>query len=213
MNNRLRLLVIAVGAFAVVLVMTFPLWRPLFINTVVNEGFPGLSTDQQAAFERLGPTRQSAFQDLIPTDATMAVAMAKAAMSQDEAVPTDEQAMPQMTDPQSVATGSFIQIDVIHGASGKVTIYQLPDNSRVLRFEDFHATNGPDLHVILTKNSDPRTPADVGEDYVELGPLKGNVGNQNYNVPSEVDLSLYKGVVIYSEPFHVVFSTATLKPS
>jgi Electron transfer DM13 len=213
MNNRLRLTVIGAGALLVVIVLTFPLWRPLFVNTVVNEAFPGLSADQEAAFVQLSPTQQRAFQSLVPTDATMAVEMAKAALSPDNVVPTEQQAMPTMTDPTVAATGTFIQIDAIHGASGTATLYQLPDNSRVLRFEDFKATNGPDLHVILTKNADPRTPDDVGEDYVELGQLKGNIGSQNYNVPAEIDLIVYKGVVIYCEPFHVVFSTASLRLS
>jgi hypothetical protein len=51
---------------------------------------------------------------------------------------------------------------------------------------------------------------EVGEDQVELGQLKGNVGNQNYEIPAEIDLSLYQSVVIYCLPFQVVFSTATL---
>ena len=50
----------------------------------------------------------------------------------------------------------------------------------------------------------------VGDDYVHLGALKGNIGNQNYEIPAEVDLSEYKSVVIYCVPFHVVFATATL---
>ncbi len=208
MNNRLRLAVIGLGALIVVTVLSFPLWRPLFVNDVVDEAFPGLPADQQAAFVQLSVTQQAAFQNLVPTDATMAVAMAKAALSPDILVPTEEQAMPTMTDPQVFAKGTFIQIDAIHGASGTATIYQLPDKSLVLRFEDFKATNGPDLHVILTKNAAPLTREEVGEDYVELGQLKGNVGNQNYAVPAEVDLTIYKAVVIYCEPFHVVFSSA-----
>lgn len=210
MNNRLRLLLIGLGALLVVAVFTFPLWRPLFVNDVVNEAFPGLSAEEQVAFQQLSPTQQSVLKEMIKADPTMAVEMAKAAVSPDEVVPTAEQAMPDVTNPIIVATGSFIQIDAVHGASGKATIYQLPDNTRVLRFEDFQATNGPDLHVLLTRNPDPRTQADVGNDYIDLGRLKGNVGNQNYDVPSEVDLSQYQGVVIYCQPFNVVFSTASL---
>ncbi|MCB9452025.1 MAG: DM13 domain-containing protein [Anaerolineaceae bacterium] len=118
--------------------------------------------------------------------------------------------MPEMTDPVVVASGSFITIDVIHGAEGTATVYQLPDDSRVLRFEDFRVTNGPDLHVILTKNPDPRDAAAVGTDYIDLGKLKGNVGSQNYDIPAGIDLNEYQAVVIYCVPFHVVFSTATL---
>jgi len=89
--------------------------------------FPGLSPEEEISFEQLSPTQQRAYHEAIPTDATMAVAIAKAALSPDTIVPTELQAIPTMTDPTSAATGSFIQIDSIHGASGTVTIYQQPD--------------------------------------------------------------------------------------
>jgi hypothetical protein len=62
----------------------------------------------------------------------------------------------------------------------------------------------------LTKHPAPADRSDVGEDYLDLGSLKGNQGNQNYEIPEGVDLSEYNGVVIYCLPFHVVFATATL---
>ncbi|MBZ0290357.1 MAG: DM13 domain-containing protein, partial [Anaerolineae bacterium] len=138
------------------------------------------------------------------------VGMVQAAIQPDQIVPTASQGMPEMTDPTAVAVGTFEEIDAVHKASGKVTIYQLPDNSKVLRIEDFRVTNGPELRVILTRKADPVTAADVGTDYYDLGALQGNVGNQNYNVPSEVDLSQYLGVVIYSRTFQVVYSSAAI---
>jgi hypothetical protein len=65
------------------------------------------------------------------------------------AVPEEEQEMPEMTDPVIISEGSFISIDAIHGAEGSATIYQLPDGTRLLRFEDFRSTNGQDLRVLL----------------------------------------------------------------
>ena len=55
-------------------------------------------------------------------------------------------------------------------------------------------------------------PADRDElgDYIDLGSLKGNIGNQNYEIPAGTDLSQYQSIVIYCQPFHVVFATATL---
>jgi len=211
LNTRLRALLILIGALLVGATFMFPLWRPLFVNRVVDERFPGLDAEQQAAFLALPTEQQGAFYNLMATaDATMVVGLAQAAIQPDRVVPTAEQAMPEMTDPSVVADGTFTEIDTIHRGSGTAIIYQLPDNSRVLRFEEFRVTNGPELRVILTRNPDPRTEADVGTDYIDLGPLKGNVGNQNYSVPSEVDLSQYQGVVIYCLPFQVVFSTAAL---
>ena len=109
----------------------------------------------------------------------------------------------------AVAQGDFTGADRAHQGAGSATVYQQGDQ-RVLRFEEFSVTNGPDLHVILTKHPAPASRGEVGEDYIDLGSLKGNMGNQNYEIPADVDLSDYQGVVIYCVPFHVVFATATL---
>ncbi|KAA3660734.1 MAG: hypothetical protein DWQ04_18575 [Chloroflexi bacterium] len=108
-----------------------------------------------------------------------------------------------------VAAGEFVDADSFHLGEGTAVIFQQNDE-RVLRFEEFSVTNGPDLHVILTKHPAPASRSDVGEDYIDLGAIKGNIGNQNYEIPADVDLSDYQSVVIYCVPFHVVFSTATL---
>ena len=211
MNTRLRILLILLGALVVVATFTFPRWRPFFVSQTAEERFPGLNSDQQTAFVALPTEQQGAFYELMATaDATMVVGLVQAAILPDQVVPTEQQAVPQMTDPSVVVSTAFTEIDAIHNGSGKITIFQLPDNTRIMRFEDFHVTNGPGLHVILTRKSEPRTAADVGSDYVDLGPLKGNVGNQNYSVPTEVDFSEYQGIVIYSVPFGVVFSTAEI---
>lgn len=211
MNNRLRLLLILVGALLVAATFTFPLWRPLIVNQVVDERFPGLSAEQQIGFLALPTEQQGAFYELMATaDATMVVGLAQAAIQPDVIVPTQDQAMPELTEPTIVTSARFTEIDLIHKGEGAVTLYQLPDNNHFLRFEDFRVTNGPNLHVILTRNPQPRTAAEVGTDYIDLGQLKGNVGNQNYPIPAQVDLNQYKGVVIYCLPFQVVFSTAAL---
>jgi hypothetical protein len=202
MNTRLQLLLIGLGGLLVIVVFTFPLWRPLFVVDVVDEPF-------EVALRSVPTEMQEGFRAMATQNPTMAATMAAAAATS-VAVPEEEQAMPEMTDPVIASNGSFIRIDAIHGAQGTATIYQLPDGDRVLRFEEFRSTNGPDLHVLLSADPDPRTQEALGEDYVELGPLKGNVGNQNYDIPAEVDLSLYQSVVIYCLPFQVVFSTATL---
>ena len=107
-----------------------------------------------------------------------------------------------------VGEGQFVDADSFHLGEGSATIYQQGDQS-VLRFEDFSVTNGPDLHVLLATNGAPTNRSDLGE-YIDLGPLKGNLGNQNYEIPADVDLSQYNSVVIYCMPFHVVFSVASL---
>ena len=48
-------------------------------------------------------------------------------------------------------------------------------------------------------------------DSVELGSLKGNQGDQNYDLPASVDLQKYNAAVIYCERFHAVFGVARLE--
>jgi hypothetical protein len=202
MNTRLQLLLIGLGGLLVIAVFTFPLWRPLFVDNVIDEPF-------EIALRSVPTEMQEGFRTMATQNPAMAATLAAAAATS-VTVPEEEQAMPEMTDPVIVSTGSFIQIDAIHGAQGTATIYQLPDGTRTLRFEDFRSTNGPDLRVLLSADPDPRTHEALGEDFIELGSLKGNVGNQNYDIPADVDLSRYQSVVIFCQPFQVVFSTATL---
>lgn len=160
---------------------------PLFITNEVNDAFPMAATAQ------------------VPDDMTRAeveAAMVKAADAPSVAATDD---MPTDT-PAVLASGSFTDADNFHKGSGTATLYGLADGSNVLRLEDFEVTNGPDLHVLLSTSDDPV--GDLGE-YLDLGSLKGNVGNQNYDVPSDVVLSIYRSVIIYCEPFHVLFASAS----
>ena len=106
----------------------------------------------------------------------------------------------------AVGQGAFVGADAFHMGEGVATIFSQGDQS-VLRLEDFTVTNGPDLHVLLVQNIDGTSSSELGE-YLDLGSLKGNVGNQNYEIPAGTDLSQYSGVMIYCMPFHVVFATA-----
>jgi hypothetical protein len=48
---------------------------------------------------------------------------------------------------------------------------------------------------------------------VDLGPLKGNVGDQNYAVATGVDTAAYSSVVVWCARFHVPFGAADLVSS
>jgi len=95
--------------------------------------------------------------------------------------------------------GEFVGLD--HEAKGKAEIISV-GNASFLRFENFEVTNGPDLHVYMTINGDITTG-------IDLGKLKGNIGDQNYEL-KRVDTNTYDTVVIYSQPFHVYFAKAKL---
>jgi hypothetical protein len=202
MNTRLRLLLIGLGGLLIAAVSSFPLWQPIFVNFEVEEPF-------EIAI-RLAPTEMQAdLRAMAAQNPTMGATMAVAAATS-VAVPTEQQAMPEMPEAEIISDGSFIRIDALHNAEGTATIYQLPDGTRLLRFEDFRSTNGPELHVILSADPDPRSEEELGENRIDLGPLKGNTGNQNYEILAEADLSLYQSVVIYCVSFQMVFSTASL---
>lgn len=110
----------------------------------------------------------------------------------------------------TVATATFMDADSAHRGSGTATILQQGDQ-RVLRFTDFEVTNGPDLHVYLVKNIEGRS-EQTFDGYLDLGSLKGNIGEQNYEIAADVDLSEYSGVIIYCQPFHVTFAIAEFAP-
>jgi len=101
-----------------------------------------------------------------------------------------------------------------HPTSGRASIYQTSDGKRDLRLTNFTTSNGPDVHVLLAQSTDEQLKQDFvkGElSSVELGQLKANQGDQNYDLPDSADLSRYNAVVIYCERFHVVFGTAKLE--
>lgn len=81
----------------------------------------------------------------------------------------------------------------------------------MLRLTDFATSNGPEVQVYLgaaSDASDNETVTKAG--FVTLGPMKGNVGDQNYDVPSDLDLSKYHSVTIWCHRFGVNFATAPL---
>lgn len=110
-----------------------------------------------------------------------------------------------------LASGNFVDADAIHKGTGVAEIYEGADGKRIVNFSNFEVTNGPDLEVWLVAHENPMDASTVkNSDYIALGALKGNVGNQNYQIPESVDLSKYKSVVIWCEQFGVLFSTAAL---
>ncbi|MFS1512266.1 DM13 domain-containing protein [Chengkuizengella sp. SCS-71B] len=103
-------------------------------------------------------------------------------------------------------SGSFVDADSSHSASGDVFTVNT-DDGVYLRFENFEATNGPDLYVYLAKSGEETS------DGIRLEKLKGNVGDQNYLLPEGVDLSEYDKVVIWCKAFDVDFGYAKLSKS
>lgn len=159
---------------------------------------------------------------VIPESVTMEQVETLMAQAASFDQPTVADAMPAMPDdaassaePVALLSGMFQDADSFHRGSGTATVYQLGDGGqRVLRLDDFRVTNGPDLRVLLANFPTPTERQHLElAGYVELAPLKGNVGAQNYDLPDDFDLATARSVVIYCNPFRVIFSTATLTPA
>jgi hypothetical protein len=102
----------------------------------------------------------------------------------------------------------------VHKTSGRATVFQQADGSRILRLSNFSTSNGPALHVLLIDGHN----AGASKDFslgsipsVDLGDLKGNQGDQDYRIPNAENLQQLNTVSIYCERFHANFGTAPLE--
>jgi hypothetical protein len=116
------------------------------------------------------------------------------------------------------STAKTLETGIFHGkvhqTSGRATIYKEADGKLVLRLTNFKTSNGPDVHVILVAVKDAEDDANFLKSdtaRVELGKLKGNEGDQNYDVPAGTDLTKYQTVSIYCERFNANFGAAPLE--
>jgi Electron transfer DM13 len=211
---------IKIGAISTIVIIVgvggYYLASPLFISTEVNEPLP-TSIVQSEPFQRfvamneeekMQAAKQMSSQE---RDEIMAAA-ASVNNSIDESMGQTplQQQQPQNTTSTTITrqdalrTGSFVGVgDGIHNAEGIAKVIPLQDGSNILRLENLQVTNGPDLYVYLATDKS-------ASDFVSLGKLKANNGNQNYNIPSETDLTKYDTVLIWCRPFSVLFGSAEL---
>ena len=185
---------------------------PLFISTEVNEPLP-TSIVQSESFQRFvamdeEEKMQAANQMSSQERDEIMAAAARLNNSIDESMgQTPLQQQPQNTTStttttrqDALRTGSFVGVgDGIHNAEGIAKVIPLQDGSNILRLENLQVTNGPDLYVYLAADKS-------ASDFVSLGKLKANNGNQNYNIPSETDLTKYDTVLIWCRPFSVLLA-------
>jgi len=193
MNKRLLIIIGNIIIFVAVLAIGWYLASPLFIDKQVDEAFPVVETMAEAS-----PANVVEKDDVVIAEIEEPMPVVES-VEMEEATGADQGIT-------AVLSGNFIDADAAHKGSGIATIYQ-QNEDLILRLEEFNVTNGPDLHVYLSTSANPN--GDIGE-YLDLGELKGNIGDQNYDIPAGIDLSQYQSIIIYCQPFSVVFSTATL---
>ncbi|MGH3443242.1 MAG: DM13 domain-containing protein [Nitriliruptorales bacterium] len=178
---------LALGVGVFVLVWFQP--QKLFLNERVDEALPVAA----APTDDGEPAMDDEMSDDMSGDDTM-----------------EDAAAGSRTEPMESMTFSGTFEGRSHPTSGTARVVEPGDGSRVLRLEDFATDNGPDLLVYLS-SAPPDAPAgDFDDDFVDLGRLKGNLGNQNYEIPADVDVSEYSTVVIWCRRFTVVFGVAPL---
>ena len=98
-----------------------------------------------------------------------------------------------------------------HETKGMATVFQLADGKKTLRLTNFATSNGPDVHVYLVAAQDAKdNDAVTNAGFVDLGSLKGNIGDQNYELPANADLAKYRAATIWCARFNVNFGTAPL---
>lgn len=179
-------LAVAVGLWA------FQPWK-LFTSSELDEALPGTvstaSDDSAATVE----------------DAAAATAGSDGAAED----PAADEATAEPAALTELARGDFIS--QAHPTSGEAIISEDADGTRYLRFEGLASDDGPDLFVWLTDQ-----PAEAADDvyddgkYVNLGKLKATSGNQNYEIPADVDIDSLTSVSIWCDRFNVSFGAAPL---
>jgi hypothetical protein len=212
------------GAIVIIVgVSAFYLASPLFISTEIDEPLP-------EGAEVSAPPPSNQFQEFIAMSEDerieagnrmdeqernlIMVEFARMNTSIDESMAQINQSLPEQQTSQTgnetsdlLLTGSFVGVgDGIHDAEGIAKIIPIEDGGNVLRLEDLVVTNGPDLYVYLSTDKS-------ASDFVNLGRLKANIGNQNYPIPMETDISKYHTVLIWCRAFSVLFGSAELMPS
>jgi len=188
-----KLFTIAIALILVGAVSAFALF-PYFTESTIDEAIPTDTIIQSEMKEEM------MMEDTMMEDTMMEDTMMEDTMMEDTMM---EDTMMEDTMPMSFV-GTFVGVgDGIHDAQGNAYTIPLEDGSNVLRLENFKSTNGPDLYVYLSTD-------DNASEFINLGELKANKGNQNYEIPDTVDLNEYHKVLIWCKAFGVLFGSAEL---
>jgi hypothetical protein len=205
MNKKAIIILIIIAAIAIPVGIYIA--SPLFINTTVNEPLPTSSlTDLQKFQEFMSMNNE---QERVEKGQQMTTEEKNAILrgaAHTGGNSINESMTEDVTVEGSFLIGNFIGVnDGIHNAEGLAKVIVLDEGNRsILRLENFRATNGPDLYVYLSTDKS-------ASDFVSLGRLKGNIGNQNYEIPEGTELSKYDTVLIWCRAFSVLFGSAELK--
>jgi hypothetical protein len=208
-------IIIGIGAFY--------LASPLFISTEINEPLPEganvsapIPSNQFQEFLVMSEEKriEAGSQMNAQEKNQIMLEFAKMNTTIDESMSQVNQSLSQQQTSQTrnetsdlLLTGSFIGVgDGIHDAQGIAKVIPIEGGGDILRLENLVVTNGPDLYVYLSTDKS-------ASDFVNLGRLKANIGNQNYPIPTGTDMTKYDTVLIWCRAFSVLFGSAELTSS
>lgn len=199
MNKKIKIIIGGVIAAITIAIGTYTI-SPLFINTTIDE--PSPTTSQNMGFEEFmelsEDERATIGKDMTQEEKDKIMRV----FAQENVTINDEMIMRENR--TNMLVGNLIDAgDGFHMASGQVKVLKVPDGTQVLRFENLDVTNGPDLYVYLSTDT-------TADDFVSLGKLKGNMGNQNYPIPENTDLEKYNIVLIWCQAFSTLFGSSKL---
>jgi len=201
---------IIIGVIIAIIVIPLAVYTvsPLFVSTEVNEPLPAMASAEFQKFMNLTEEGRIQASDNMSQQEknSIMILAANENSTVNESIDTKSAGQENETT-RNMLSGKFIGInDGIHNAEGVVKVIALDDGTSVLRLENFKATNGPDLYVYLATDKS-------ASDIVNLGRLKGNIGNQNYATPAGTNLTKYNTALIWCKAFSVLFGSAQLASS
>ena len=74
----------------------------------------------------------------------------------------------------------------------------------ILALQNMVISNGPDLHVYISKEMQPIN-------FIDLGKLKSTNGNQLYTITGNPDFKTYKYALIHCQQYNHLFGSASLQ--
>ena len=208
--NRKKATIIGIVIAAIAIPLAVYSVTPLFVNTEVNEPPPTVSNGNNDAaeireFEQfMAMSEEERMEKGRQMSNQQRVMIMRAAAQTNGTTVNEEMTTTAGGEVSTAYAGTFVGVnDGVHNAEGQAKVIRLGDGSNFLRLEDFRSTNGPDLYVYLSTDKS-------ASDFVNLGRLKGNVGDQNYEIPDGTDLSKYDTALIWCQAFSVLFGSADL---
>jgi hypothetical protein len=201
MDKKIKIAIGGIIAVIAIAIGTYTI-SPLFINTSIDEPLPDTSTNIGfEEFMQLSEDERAAIgKDMTQSERDNIMRV----FAQENVTVNNEMNISKNQTNNNMLTGDLIDAgDGFHMASGEVKVLQVSDGTQILRFENLDVTNGPDLYVYLATDT-------TTKDFVSLGRLKGNIGNQNYPIPEDTDFAKYDTVLIWCKAFSTLFGSSKL---